>query len=48
MITILYPYRDRELSRLKRSLDSLSKQSQPDFKVLLVDYGSEFKKSRKC
>lgn len=43
MITILYPYRDRELSRLKRSLDSLSKQSQPDFKVLLVDYGSEFK-----
>lgn len=43
MITILYPYRDRELSRVKRSLDSLSNQSRQDFKVLLVDYGSEFK-----
>jgi len=42
MITILYPYRNRELSRVKRSLDSLSNQSQRDFKVLLVDYGSEF------
>lgn len=45
MITILYPYRDRELSRVKRSLDSLSKQSCLDFKVLFVDYGSEFKKA---
>lgn len=43
MITILYPYRDRELSRIKRSLDSLSNQSHPGFKVLLLDYGSEFK-----
>lgn len=42
MITILYPYRNRELSRIKRSLDSLSKQSNQDFKMLLVDYGSEF------
>lgn len=41
MITILYPYRNRELSRVKRSLDSLSKQNRHDFKVLLVDYGSE-------
>ena len=41
MITILYPYRGRELSRIKRSLDSLSNQSHQDFKVLLVDYGSE-------
>ena len=41
MITILYPYRGRELSRIKRSLDSLSNQSRQDFKVLLVDYGSE-------
>lgn len=43
MITILYPYRDRELSRIKRSLDSLFKQNQRDFKVLFIDYGSEFK-----
>lgn len=42
MITVLYPYRNRELSRVKRSLDSLCKQNCQDFKVLLVDYGSEF------
>ena len=41
MITILYPYRDRELSRIKRSLDSLSEQSNKNFNVLFVDYGSE-------
>lgn len=46
MITILYPYRDRELSRVKRSLDSLSGQSCMDFKVLFVDYGSEFKMAK--
>lgn len=42
MITILYPYRDREESRVKRSLDSLAKQSNHDFKVVFVDYGSVF------
>jgi glycosyltransferase involved in cell wall biosynthesis len=42
MITVLYPYRDREESRVKRSLDSLAQQTNPDFKVLFVDYGSVF------
>ena len=40
MITIIYPYRNRELSRIKRSLDSLQHQDNLDFKVLFVDYGS--------
>lgn len=41
MITILYPYRNRELSRIKRSLDSLAQQKQQNFSVVFVDYGSE-------
>jgi hypothetical protein len=41
MITILYPYRNRERSRVKQSLDSLTEQSCKDFKVLFIDYGSE-------
>lgn len=40
MLTILYPYRNRESERVKRSLDSLKKQTNSDFKVLFVDYGS--------
>ncbi len=41
MITIIYPYRNRELQRVKRSLDSLSQQSNLDFEVVFVDYGSD-------
>ncbi|OOV29302.1 hypothetical protein BXU11_05125 [Flavobacterium sp. LM5] len=40
MITILYPYRNRDLERVKRSLDSLALQTDHRFKVLFVDYGS--------
>ena len=40
MITILYPYRNRDLERVKRSLDSLTLQTDQRFKVLFVDYGS--------
>ncbi len=40
MITILYPYRNRDLERIKRSLDSLVVQTDQRFKVLFVDYGS--------
>lgn len=42
MITIVFPYRNRELERIKRSLDSLKEQKGNDFKVLIVDYGSNF------
>ncbi|MGL2994905.1 glycosyltransferase family 2 protein [Flavobacterium sp. TSSA_36] len=41
MITILYPYRNREVERIKRSLDSLALQTDQCFKVLFVDYGSK-------
>ncbi|HSD07369.1 glycosyltransferase family 2 protein [Flavobacterium sp.] len=41
MITVIYPYRNRELRRVKNSLDSLSKQSNKNFTVVFVDYGSE-------
>ncbi|MGE8339822.1 MAG: glycosyltransferase family 2 protein [Flavobacterium sp.] len=41
MITIIYPYKDREFERVKRSLDSLTEQTNSNFEVLLVDYGSD-------
>lgn len=43
MITYIYPYRDRGITRVKRSLNSLSEQYDKDFKVIFVDYGSELK-----
>ena len=40
MVTILYIYRNRELERVKRSLDSLAAQNNQRFKVVFIDYGS--------
>lgn len=40
-LVIIYPFRDREVSRVKKSLDSLSVQEDMDFSVHFVDYGSE-------
>jgi glycosyltransferase involved in cell wall biosynthesis len=40
-ITILYTYRNRDLIRIKRSLDSLVQQVSQNFKVVFIDYGSE-------
>lgn len=40
MITIIFPYRNRETVRVKRSLDSLKEQTNSDFEVVFVDYGS--------
>jgi len=45
MVTIVYPFRNRSISRVKRSLKSLENQSNNDFKVVIVDYGSEFETS---
>jgi glycosyltransferase involved in cell wall biosynthesis len=45
MITILYPYRNRELERVKLSLDSLAQQTNRNYKVLFVDYGSALAKA---
>lgn len=40
-ITIVYANRNRELERIKASLDSLVIQKNKSFKVIFVDYGSE-------
>lgn len=41
MISIIYAYRNRELARVKASLESLALQTNTDFEVCLVDYGSD-------
>jgi len=40
LLSIIYPYRNRESGILKKSLDSLKNQSNLNFEVFLVDYGS--------
>lgn len=39
--SIVVGYRNRELSRVKRSLDALANQSFTDFELIFVDYGSD-------
>lgn len=41
MISLIYAYRNRDLQRIKASLDSLVHQTNQDFEVIFVDYGSE-------
>jgi glycosyltransferase involved in cell wall biosynthesis len=41
MVTILYAYRNREINRVKRSLNSLASQTKQNFNVIFVDYGSK-------
>lgn len=43
MITIVYPYRNREIKRIQRSIDSLVQQSKQNFNVIFIDYGSDEK-----
>lgn len=40
VVTVVYCYRNRELPRVKRSLDSLNVQTNKNFKVIFIDYGS--------
>jgi glycosyltransferase involved in cell wall biosynthesis len=47
LLTLIYPYRNRELERLKNSLDSLKNQTDSEFEVYFVDYGSEEKKAKR-
>jgi len=42
-VSIVYCYRDRDLERVKLSLDSLGAQTNKNFKVYFVDYGSATK-----
>lgn len=39
-ITIVFPFRNRDAVRVKRALNSLAQQSEKEFKVLFIDYGS--------
>jgi glycosyltransferase involved in cell wall biosynthesis len=39
-LTVVFGYRNREIIRVKRCLDSLQKQSNTNFSVIFVDYGS--------
>ena len=41
MVTIIYANRNRDVNRIKASLDSLRRQFAGDFEVIFVDYGSE-------
>ena len=41
MISIIVGYRNRELRRVKRSIDALANQSFTDFELIFVDYGSD-------
>jgi hypothetical protein len=42
-LDIIYCYRDRDLLRVKNSLESLSFQTSKNFRVIFVDYGSSEK-----
>ena len=39
-VTIIFAYRNRDLNRIKISMDSLGKQTNKNFNVIFVDYGS--------
>jgi len=41
LITLVLTYRDRDLSIVKKCLNSLERQSLKDFNVAVVDYGSQ-------
>ncbi|MCH3884985.1 glycosyltransferase family 2 protein [Tenacibaculum aquimarinum] len=47
-ITLIYPYRNRDIERIEKSLVSLNNQSNKNFKVLFVDYGSDFDLAKKA
>ncbi|MDD7885182.1 glycosyltransferase family 2 protein [Flavivirga sp. 57AJ16] len=41
MFSIIYPYRNRDIQRVKNSLESLEKQTNKNFKIYFVNYGSD-------
>lgn len=46
MLTIIFPYRNRDPERIRCSLISLSNQSFHDFEVMFIDYGSQDVKAK--
>ncbi|SHG44661.1 N-terminal domain of galactosyltransferase [Salegentibacter echinorum] len=47
MLNLIYPYRNRDLQRLKNSFESLARQTSKEFKVFFIDYGSDPKTAEK-
>lgn len=45
-ISIIFAYRNRDISRVRASLESLQKQTYKGFKVVFVDYGSRLENSK--
>ena len=41
-LSIIFGYRDRDLVRVKRCFDSLSRQNFNDFEAIFIDYGSQY------
>jgi hypothetical protein len=41
IVDIIYCYKNKDLSRVKKSLDSLALQNNQSFRVLFIDYGSD-------
>ena len=41
MLNIIYPYRNRNLKHVQNSLNSLAIQTNQDFQIFFVDYGSD-------
>lgn len=48
LLTIVFGFKNRDLLRVARCLDSLSNQTYKGFKVIFVDYGSERDLSKKA
>lgn len=40
-ISVLIPYRNREIASVRRCLEALAQQSYQDFEVIFLDYGSD-------
>ena len=47
MLTLIYPYRNREIERIRKSLNSLTNQTNKSFHVYFVDYGSDIETAKK-
>ncbi|MEZ4866322.1 MAG: glycosyltransferase [Caldilineaceae bacterium] len=46
LLTLIFGYRDRDVERIKRCLNSLQQQTFRDFTVIFVDYGSSTANAR--
>lgn len=47
MLSIIYPYRERDLDRIRYSFNSLNNQTNKEFQVYFVDYGSSISHAKK-